>query len=111
MQIGRVLRRGRRSIQGPLPPRFTDHLQDVLELLLGSPVRLVLALAVQPVWVDAPVVAAEELGQIKALRQKAVNLILGSRLDPIHTVTLGKGDHESETGVFDGRPKVLPCYP
>lgn len=46
MQICSVLRRRRRSIRGPFPARFTDHLQDVDELVLGRQVVLVHVLAV-----------------------------------------------------------------
>lgn len=45
-----------------------------------------LALAVKPVGVNAPVVATEEVGQVVSLGQKAVDLIFGPRLDLIYSV-------------------------
>lgn len=109
MQISRVLGRGWRSIRGPLPSRFTDRAQNILQLILGTLVRLGLALAVQPVWMDAPVVAAEELGQRETLHQQPMYLVLCPRLNTTDPVVLGKGDDQCETGVLNGRPKVLPC--
>lgn len=105
-----MFRRGGRSIQGPLPTRFTDRLQHVLQFPLGALVCLVLALAIQPIRVDAPMMATKELGQIEALRQQPMDLIVGPRLNPIDTVALGKRDDERETGVLNRLPKILPGY-
>lgn len=111
MQVGRMFGRRGRSIQGPFPPRFTDRLQNVLQLRLRTHVRPVLALAVQPIRVDAPVVSAEELGQVEALGQQAVDLILRARLNPVNAVTLREGHDERECGLFDRGPEVMPRYP
>lgn len=110
MQISHVLGCSGRSIQGPLPTRFTHRLQNVPQLTLGTRIRLGLALAVQPLRVDAPVVAAEEVGQIEALRLQSVNFIFSPRLDPVDTVTLGECDHQGETGLLKRCPKILPRY-
>lgn len=110
IEIGRVLWRGRRPVQGPPPPWLTDRPQNVLQLVLRTPVRLVLALAVQPVRMNAPVVATEELRQVKALRQQPMDLVLGARLNAVHSVALREGDHQREARILDWRPKVLPCY-
>lgn len=57
---------------------------------------------------DAPVVARKVLRQVGTVHHGSMDVLIGRHINPIHAVTFGNGDHESETGVGDRHPEVLP---